>query len=100
MKNTARTAHRHKSTPDVTLEDGWAACCDGGDFPFVGATAESERGEVFLIAYCAVQHPGPEPDGVVAVVSLLPKELDHFRRMNRPQIGAERLTVALDRRAQ
>ena len=68
---------------DVIVENGWSA---GPNYShaIIGVLAETEKGEAFLTAYFKETAFADEPDdddGVIGSGSLMPKELDQFKRM-------------------
>jgi hypothetical protein len=65
------------SSYDVIVERGWSSGPDHSHAIF-GVVSESERGDAFLSAW--FENP-EDDDGVLGSGTVLPEELDNFRRM-------------------
>ena len=75
--------HFNSHGADVSIQKG-SSTGPNHSHAIVGVLAESEKGEAFLTAYFKETAFADEPDdddGVIGSGSLMPKELDQFKRM-------------------
>jgi hypothetical protein len=66
---------------DLVIERGWRTGpnCSG---PIIGVFANSEKGEIFLTAYCQ-DDDDFDDDVIIGSASFLPEQLDSFKRQAR-----------------
>ena len=82
MKEAKMDHHFNSHGADVSIQKG-SSTGPNHSHAIIGVLAESEKGEAFLTAYFKETAFADEPDDddVIGSGSLLPDELDQFKRM-------------------